>query len=121
MRGRIPYSLNSKTYRFLADFFDRDFFEPDDLELLFDAPFLLARALFCAVDADFVFEADFFDDFEPERCLRAFSASICSPRVSISSAPNAELAFLFFNVVLDVLLQHLRLCFPLLVCGPGPA
>jgi hypothetical protein len=93
VRGRIPGSINFTTYRFLADFFERFV----DFELLFDALFLLARARFCAVDADFVlaadFFADFFEDFEPERCFRAFSASISSPSVSISCVLNALLAF----------------------------
>ena len=45
--------MNSPYFFFAADFLDRDFFEPDDLEVL------LALALFAAVDADLVLEADF--------------------------------------------------------------
>jgi hypothetical protein len=44
----------SQTYRrpFFADFFDRDPFDPDDLELLFEALCLRAGVLLGARDAD---------------------------------------------------------------------
>src|SRR6185369_8715582 len=83
---------------FFADFLDR--FVPDDFELLFDPDFLLARARLGAVDADFDFDADLFalpdfllEDLVALRCLRSFSASICSPRASICSSLNAASAF----------------------------
>src|SRR5678815_3155816 len=85
----------TSSYRFFADFLDRDpFADFDDLEVPFDPLVLLARALFAAVEADFVFDADFFaapdflDDFEAVRpCLRSFSAAISSPSASILSSP----------------------------------
>src|SRR5215210_4782436 len=88
--GPRPLFDEFTNYRFFADFLDRDPFEPDDFEPLFDADFLLARALCCAVEADFVLLADFFapPDFLAllllaPRCFRSFSVSICSPRASI--------------------------------------
>src|SRR5689334_808656 len=92
-RASVIKQLN---YRFFAaDFFELERFDPDDFELVFDALDDLVR--FCAVDADFVFDADFeAPDFfiAPVRCLRSFSDCICSPRVSISSLLSTLLAFL---------------------------
>src|ERR1043165_2865425 len=90
-----PSTIEQLNYRFFAaDFFDR--FVADDFELLFEALVLLALLRFCAVDADFVFDADFDapDFFVAVRCFRSFSDCICSPSVSISSRLSALLAFL---------------------------
>src|ERR1043165_7384873 len=94
--------IESAGYRFFdPDFFeldrprvfDADDFDPDD--------FLLPLVRLAALPPAVVLEADLFEleaflleDLDVPRCLRAFSASISSPKFSISSALKALLAFL---------------------------
>src|SRR5215217_2204333 len=92
-----PHSFIQRSPTYL--FFAPDFFEPDRPRVFvaddFEADdFLLPLVRLAALPAAVVLEADLFEDFlllddldaEP-RCFRAFSASISSPRLSISSIP----------------------------------